>query len=125
MKKLLLLIFSILISLSSYGETIVCSGMFQGKLETSSYTRLEYMIEPSISEPVLITESGYIFEDKLQYNWDISYEDDKGLVLQRYYGYGTNVLWTVMINKTSKEFSWNITQPNGRMGHVGKCEFVY
>ena len=130
MKKLLLLLFSMLVSLSSYGETIVCSGvaeMFQGKLETSSYTRLKYMIEPSISEPALITESGYLFEDELQSSWDISYEDDKGLVLQRYYGDGTKVfvLLTVMIDKTSKEFSWNITEPNGRMGYEGKCEFVH
>ena len=128
MKKLLLLLFSMLVSLSSYGEKIVCSGvaeMFQGKLETSSYTRLEYITEPDITEPVLITKSGYLFEDELQSSWDISYEDDKGLVLQRYYGDGTNVLLTVMIDKRSKEFSWNITEPNGRMGYEGKCEFVH
>ena len=47
------------------------------------------------------------------------------LVLQRYYGDGTNVLLTVMIDKTSKEFSWNITEANGRIGYEGKCEFVY
>ena len=99
--------------------------MFQGKLETSSYTRLEYITEPDITDPVLITKSGYLFEDELEYSWDISYEDDKGLVLQRYYGDGTNVLLTVMIDKTSKEFSWNITEANGRIGYEGKCEFVY
>ena len=116
-----------LVSLSSYGETIVCSGIFQGELETSTYTRLKYMIEPSISEPALITESGYVFEDELQDSLDISYEDDKGLVLQRYYGDGTKVfvVLTDMIDKRSKEFSWNITEPKGRMSYEGKCEFVY
>ena len=100
--------------------------MFQGKLETSSYTREEYITVPDLTEyPVYTPESRYVFEDELEYSWDISYEDDKGLVLQKYYGDGTNVLLTVMIDKRSKEFSWNITEPNGRMGYEGKCEFVH
>ena len=92
MKKLLILLFSILISLSSYGETLFCSHIYKGELFEFKYER---------QGDVFIGEGSKLVGDKVL---DIDYEDDEYLALSMnfksfgvYFYYGRTACYLIGI----------------------------
>ena len=116
MKKLLLLLFSISISLGSLGETIICSGKVDmgGKIRdvTEAFKR-------SADKFIVYTDETLEIE---MYTLEIAYESDLRLVLQTTMGYGAHA--AISIDKRTKEFtSIHLQTPRTSYVSTGICEF--
>ena len=108
MKKLLILLFSLLISFNSYSETLVCSNISNGEIHTSTYTRQGDMF---------ISGGEYSSESR------IAFELEYYLALETYMGPGGT--WLFHYDKLSKEFKTTIFGVNTPMQiHEGKCESI-
>ena len=108
MKKLLILLFSILISFNSYGETLVCSNISNGEISTSTYTR-----------------EGDMFMSGGEYGSEsrIAYELDYYLALVT--NMGRRGTWLFHYDKLSKKFKSTIFGVNTPMTiYEGKCESI-
>ena len=123
MKKLLLLLFSLMISSNSYSETLICSSI------NTTFKNID---------PILVvnrfTKNGNIYEKEDAGIYEIYYEDDQYLILDNNLGLigGTAMFY---LDKQSKEF-FSAVQGVGviRIGKLsstlsqytaeGKCEVV-
>jgi len=107
-KKLIVILFSLLISFNSYSETLVCSEISNGQIYTSTYTR---------QGDKFISGGEYSSESR------IAYELDYYLALETYMG--NEGTWLFHYNKLSKDFKSTIFSVNYPMTiYEGKCESI-
>ena len=102
MKKLLILLFSILISFNSYGETLVCSYLD------------DYGV---LRDPVTYKRDGNKFIDR-GYPLDITIDNDKVLLLEEV---NDDSIFHVMLNKETKEVRFLMMYVNRISSQTGKC----
>ena len=107
MKKLLLLLFSLILSFNSYGETLVCSYLINDEIITLQLKRQ--------GDAFIGVEYG----DKNP----ISNEDNEFLTLYRYISGPNSYLF--IFDKESKDFSQHLVGINLDMRNKGKCEVIY
>ena len=89
MKKLLALLFSLLISFNSYGETYSCSYMHSGKANLISMKRVDKSF-------VDLPNSGLVR--------NIVFEDDKAIVLELTFSNNPPTTFTTLIDKVQLNF---------------------
>ena len=107
-KKIIVILFSLLISFNSYSETLVCSNISNGQIYTSTYTR-----------------QGDMFMSGGEYGSEtrIAYELDYYHALETYMG--NEGTWLFHYNKLSKDFKSTIFSVNYPMTvYEGKCESI-
>jgi len=105
MKKLLLLLFSILISFNSYGETLICSHKYKGELFTFKYER-----------------EGNVFKGDGNKVLDIYYEDDEYLALDT--SYKSFGVYLLHFNKITKQFRNSVFSVDNGISDTGVCELI-
>ena len=109
MKKLLLLLFSVIISFNSYGETLVCSYVNSSN-EVESWK--------------FIREGNFFKHVNYDWNVDIYNEDDEYLTLIKNLKTALNI---THINKKTNKFSTTVVFDDmpSLISDLGKCEFIY
>ena len=116
MKKLLLLLFSVLLSFSSYGETIICSGELENDNDILGPIKFTYKRDGN--NFISVSPDGYE-----NFKLDIKYEDIFTIVLQ--VNSSTFSLYAISIDKRTKDFtSISLQTPTVLYTSTGKCEFV-
>ena len=116
MKKLLLLLFSLMLSFNSYGETIICLGEIEA---SGSMTEITDVFKRDGDKFISYLDKTLDYEE---YTLDISYESTSQLLLQ--WTSGTGSLAAVSIDKLTKDYTQiNLPSPNILYVSSGKCEF--
>ena len=113
MKKLLLLLFSMLVSLSSYGETIVCSGVSDLDDEAKAVTEVYKRVGDK-----------FVYEkDEIDVYFDYFFEDNETgvLILQKFLGPS---IYTVLINKNKLKARVAAITMDFVYGWEAKCQFI-
>ena len=105
MKKLLILLFSILISLNSYGETLVCSYLD------------DYGV---LRDPVTYKRDGEKFLDR-RWTLDITIDNDKVLLLEEVFD---DSIFHVMVTKQTKDVRFLMMYLDRISSQTGKCEIL-
>ena len=105
MKKLLLLLISLLLSFNSFGETLVCSYLLNDEIKIIQLQRQGDFFKPSTSNSQI----------------PIVYEDDDNLVLNEIFK-GTAHL--IFYRKKSNEFSQHLIGVKLDFRDTGKCEVI-
>ena len=105
MKKLLLLLFSLLLSFNSYSETLVCS----------------YLLNDEIKIIQLQRQGDFFINSAYSSQTPIVYEDDDYLVLSEIFK-GTAHL--IFYRKKSNEFSQHLIGVKLDFRDTGKCEVI-
>jgi len=108
MKKLLLLLFPLMLSFNSYGETLVCSKLDgYGEIDTAQYVRYgdEFLLAGSSSWSQM----------------PIYYEDSESLVLTNNFD---GEMWLLFFDKKTKEFSEHLIGVKLDVRWTGKCEVI-
>ena len=115
MKKLLTLLFSLMLSFNSYGETIICSGEVENDNDILGPIKFTYKRDGN--NFIYVTPEGYE-----AFKLDIAYEDIFTIVLQIN---STFSLDAISIDKRTKDFtSIALQTPTVLYTSTGKCEFV-
>jgi len=107
MKKLLLLLFSLLISFNSYGETIFCSGMLGEHPQLLTFKRVG---------------NGFQSIGDTSYNMDYVYETEEYLVVQNYYDDGVDT--HRIFKKYPSQFHYVYIATDGLVEYTGNCKFI-
>ena len=107
MKKLLLLLFSLILSFNSYGETLVCS----------------YLINDEIITLQLKRQGDAFIGNEYGDKNPIIIEDNEILILYKHLSGPNSSL--VIFDKESKEFSQHLVGINLDIRDKGKCEVIY
>ena len=118
MKKLLLLLFSLMISLSSYSETYVCSHILSWTLNTD--------FPPTIQTNKFIRDGDIFQRHNVEHIYEIYYEDDKYLILDANFGLlGRTII--MYIDKESRDYVYSVSGlgGGGNSNEQGECEVVY
>jgi hypothetical protein len=111
MKRLILILISLFLPLSSYGETLYCSQIYKGKLFEFKYER---------QGDVFVGEGSKYVGDKVL---DIDYEDDEYLALRmNFKSFGVYLLH---FDKTTKQFRNSLFSVNNGISDTGTCELIY
>ena len=108
MKKLLILLFSLMFSFNSYGETLVCSKLDgDGEIETAQYVRYgdEFLLAGSSSWSQM----------------PIYYEDNESLVLTVDFD---GEVWLLFFDNKTKEFSEHLIGVKLDVRWTGKCDVI-
>jgi len=115
MKKLLALLFSLLISFNSYAERIYCSYVN----DYGTVTLIDFW--KTHPNGITSNEQKWLVNNSQPF-WDTGYESDASLVLQKYSQYG---FLSAYINKKNKKFIFTYIGINGDLENpnFGKCKF--
>ena len=108
MKKLLVLLFSILISVNSYGETIVCSSTFMDIPQLETFKRVGNGFE------YIGTYSSYEI--------DYVYETEEMLVFHNYFDDGVST--RRIFKKYPSPFHFVHIDTDGLVEFTGNCKFI-
>ncbi|MDB9975927.1 hypothetical protein OAE24_07145 [Candidatus Thioglobus sp.] len=115
MKKLLLLLFSLMLSINSYGETLICPGEVEMGGEMREITGVFKR-----SGDKYIAYSDETLEYAM-HAYDIAYDGHSTLVLQKTAGFRQLI---VSVDKFTKEFtSISLLTPTVLYVTTGKCKF--
>ena len=105
MKKLLLLLFSLMVSFNSFGETLVCS----------------YLLNDEIKIIQLQRQGDFFTHSAYSSQIPIVYEDDNYLTLGEMF---TGTAQLIFYRKESREFSQHLIGVNLDFRDIGKCEVI-
>ena len=105
MKKLLLLLFSLLLSFNSYGESVVCYYIYNGVVSENLKT---------------YKRDGDKFMDR-QYPLDIVIDNSEVLLLEEVFDYA---VFHFMLNKKTKEARFTSMKVDSIHSDIGKCEIL-
>ena len=106
MKKLLLLLFSLTLSVDSYGESLVCYYIYNGVEMTNDLKTYK--------------REGDKFMDR-QYPLDIVIDNSEVLLLEEVFDYA---VFHFMLNKKTKEARFTSMKVDSIHSDIGKCEIL-
>ena len=106
MEKLLLLLFSLMLSFNSYGESLVCYYIYNGDVMTNNLKTYK--------------REGDKFMDR-QYPLDIVIDNSEVLLLEEVFD---DHIFHFMLNKKTKEARFLDMHVDSVLSEIGKCEIL-